>query len=151
MGDRLDISRICHNGGISLQRFQKRHNRPQFLTTLKFALFHFLQTAKMARRLTESGAQKIAHAVPRNGDSCRLSPEAEDVHIVILYTLARRKIVVAERRARAIYFTDIFWGGAISRRPQGSKYVWRGSPGANPKKRQTTVATIFPFRPLIGS
>lgn len=69
-----------------------------------FNLPHFFEPAPVALRLAEPGAQETQRTIPGHLDSSRSAAEAQDVHIVILDALARREIVVAERRAGAFHF-----------------------------------------------
>ena len=50
----------------------------------------------MPIRATEPGAQKIAHAIPSHGNTHSSTTQAKDIHVVILYTLASREIVMTQ-------------------------------------------------------
>ena len=56
----------------------------------------------MARGAAERGAEEILRTQSQaTVDSHRPPAEAEDVHVIVLHSLASRKVVVAERRACA--------------------------------------------------
>ena len=57
----------------------------------------------MPIRAAESRTQKVADAIPSHGDARGSTAEAEDIHVVILYTLASREIVMTESSSYSSY------------------------------------------------
>src|SRR5271155_420642 len=55
----------------------------------------------MPFRAAKLCAKKVLRAVPRNGDSHGTTPETENIHGVVLHTLAGREVIVTERRSSA--------------------------------------------------
>jgi hypothetical protein len=60
----------------------------------------------MSLGTAEPGAEKAFRAVPCDRDSGGPASEAEYVHIIVLYTLASRKIIMAERRSHVDNFVS---------------------------------------------
>jgi hypothetical protein len=69
-----------------------------------FKLQDFSQPPAMPIRTAEPGSKEVLGAVPGNRNTRGATPQAEDIHVGILYALACREIVMTKRRARARHF-----------------------------------------------
>jgi len=66
-------------------------------------LSYLVQAAPVACRPAECGSQKIPDAIPSHFGSGGSPAETKDIHIVVLHSLTRRVVVVAESRACATH------------------------------------------------
>jgi hypothetical protein len=101
----------------------------------------------MPIRTAEPGSKEALCAVPGNRDAHSPSPEAEDIQVIVLHTLACRKFIVTERRACAGHFIGSYGGANTAAAHKNASLHFSTADGTSEGECKIRVVVVF----VIGS
>jgi hypothetical protein len=114
-----------------------------------FQRFHFIQSTHVAIFAAECRFQKIFHKLLRQGGADNASPEHENIHIIMFYTLVRRVRIVTQSSSRALDFICRNGGPNSTAANQDSPF--RGTIGDRLRGQLSEIGVIVVSYVLMGA